>query len=133
MAVLREYWGLDRPLIVQYWDWIWGIISTGEFGYSWSNNKSVARVINERLPFTIFLALFTTILVWVWAIPVGIYSAIRKNSIGDYVFTFAGFMGLAIPDFLLGLVLMYVLFAYFDMSVGGLFSGEYLTAPVEYR
>tara|TARA_Y100000590_G_C15509880_1_gene934999 strand:- start:13 stop:1029 length:1017 start_codon:yes stop_codon:yes gene_type:complete len=129
MAVLREYWGLDRPLIVQYWDWIWGIISTGEFGYSWSNNKSVARVINERLPFTIFLALFTTILVWVWAIPVGIYSAIRKNSIGDYVFTFAGFMGLAIPDFLLGLVLMYVLFAYFDMSVGGLFSGEYLTAP----
>lgn len=129
MAVLREYWGLDRPLIVQYGDWMWGIISTGDFGYSWSNNKTVARVIKERLPFTIFLALFTTILVWVWAIPVGIYSAIRKNSIGDYVFTFAGFAGLAIPDFLLGLVLMYVLFAYFDMSVGGLFSGEYLTAP----
>ena len=129
IMVLREYWGLNRPLIVQYWDWILGIVIRADFGYSWSSNRPVRDVIAERLPFTVYLSLFTVIIVWVFAIPVGIYSAIRKNSIGDYVFTFVGFVGLAVPDFLLGLVLMYVAYTYFDHAVGGLFSGEYLNAP----
>ena len=66
---------------------------------------------------------------WIFAVPIGICSAVRQHSVGDYVFTFAGFAGLAVPDFLLGLVAMYVAYAYFDHSVGGLFSGEYLNAP----
>ena len=128
MVALREYWGLNRPLVVQYWDWLYRVVSKGDFGYSWSSNRSVRAVISERLPFTIYLSLFTVIVVWVFAIPVGIYSAVRQHSIGDYVFTFAGFIGLAIPDFLLGLVMMYVAYAYFDHAVGGLFSGGYLNA-----
>ena len=69
------------------------------------------------------------LITWSFAIPVGIYSAVRQHSIGDYTFTFLGFTGLAVPDFLLGLVLMYIAFAYFDHSVGGLFSGDYIYAP----
>ena len=129
MVALREYWGLDRPLVVQYGDWLYGVVVRGDFGYSWSSNRPVRAVIAERLPFTIYLSIFTVIVVWVFAIPVGIYSAVRQHSIGDYVFTFVGFIGLAVPDFLLGLVLMYVAYAYFDHAVGGLFSGDYLNAP----
>ena len=72
---------------------------------------------------------FTILFTWTFAIPVGIYSAVRQHSIGDYTFTFLGFTGLAVPDFLLGLLLMYIAFAYFDQSVGGLFSNEYAEAP----
>ena len=86
-------------------------------------------VVKERLPYTIYLTLFTIAVTWVFAIPVGIYSAVRQHSVGDYVFTFAGFAGLAVPDFLLALVMMYVFFAYFGHSVGGIISGEYDTAP----
>jgi peptide/nickel transport system permease protein len=75
------------------------------------------------------LAAFTILITWLIAIPIGIYSAVRQHSVGDYVFTFLGFSGLAVPDFLLGLVLLYIAFAFFDQSVGGLFSTMYLDAP----
>jgi len=133
--VLRESWGLNRPLLVQWADWFSKIIFKGDFGYAFSvaGNRAgggpVKDLIVERVPFTIYLSIFTILITWIFAIPVGIYSAIRQNSIGDYVFTFLGFTGLAVPDFLLGLVMMYVLYAYFDHSVGGLFSGEYANAP----
>ena len=135
VSVLKEAWGLDRPLIVQWWDWFSNIIFHGDFGYAFSTaghragGGPVTELIVHRAPFTIYLAIFTIVVTWIFAIPIGIYSAMRQNSVGDYVFTFLGFTGLAVPDFLLGLVLMYVLFAYFDYSVGGLFSGEYATAP----
>ena len=135
MTALRELWGLNRPLVVQWADWMWGIVSRGDFGQSYvqffgsNQGRDIGDSIREKLPYTIYLAVFTTMITWVFAIPIGIYSAVRQNSIGDYVFTFAGFAGLAVPDFLLGLVAMYVAFAYFDHSVGGLFSGDYLIAP----
>ena len=135
VEALRESWGLNRPILVQWWDWFSGIIFEGDFGYSYahidggSGGREIGPAIREDLPFTIYLSIFTILITWVFAIPVGIYSAVRQNTIGDYVFTFAGFTGLAVPDFLLGLVLMYVFFAYFDHSVGGLFSGDYITAP----
>ncbi len=132
----REEYGLDNPLIVQWWDWIFAVVTRGDFGKSFtevagssSSGIDVRRVINQYLPYSIYLAIFTTIITWVFSVPIGIYSAVRQNTLGDYVFTFLGFTGLAVPDFLLGLVLMYVFFAYFDHSVGGIFSGEYLTAP----
>ncbi len=135
IALLRESWGLNRPVIVQWWDWFSDIIFEGDFGLAYTSaghragGGPVVDLITSRLPFTIYLSIFTIMVTWVLAIPVGIYSALRHNSIGDYVFTLLGFTGLAIPDFLLGLVLMYVLFAYFGHSVGGLFSGDYITAP----
>ena len=79
--------------------------------------------------YTVVLTAFTTVLVWSFALPVGIYSAVRHNTPGDYAVTFIGFLGLAVPDFLLGLVLLYIFFAYFDQSVGGLFSGDYVDVP----
>ena len=132
----REEYGLDNPIIVQWWDWIFAVVTRGDFGRSFTevsgastSGIDVREVINQYLPYSIYLALFTTIITWVFSVPIGIYSAVRQNTLGDYIFTFLGFTGLAVPDFLLGLVLMYVFFAYFDHSVGGIFSGEYLTAP----
>ena len=135
VGLLRRSWGLDRPLIVQWWDWFTDIVVRGDFGYAFSSaghragGGPVVDLITSRIPFTIYLSIFTIMITWTFAIPVGIYSALRQNSVGDYVFTFLGFTGLAIPDFLLGLVLMYVLYAYFGHSVGGIFSGDYLNAP----
>ena len=128
---LREEFGLNQPMVVQYWSWISKIVIHGDFGeVIWGNDREpVNRRISERLPYTIYLTAFTMLLTWSFAIPVGIYSAVRQHSIGDYTFTFLGFTGLAVPDFLLGLVLMYVAFAYFNHSVGGIFSGDYLNAP----
>ena len=130
---LKQAWGLNRPLVVQWWDWFSSILFHADFGQSFStagfsSGGPVAELIANRLPYTIYLSIFTVMITWTFAIPVGIYSAIRKNSVGDYVFTFLGFTGLAVPDFLLGLVLMYVAYAYFDHAVGGIFSGEYITA-----
>jgi peptide/nickel transport system permease protein len=135
IVVLKEAWGLNRPLLVQWWDWFSGIIFQGDFGYAFSvaghraGGGPVVDLITARIPFTIYLSIFTIVITWTFAIPIGIYSAMRQNSIGDYVFTLLGFTGLAVPDFLLGLVLMYIAFAYFDHAVGGIFSGEYLNSP----
>jgi peptide/nickel transport system permease protein len=126
---LREYYGLDKPMLIQYWRWISRIMFQMDFGYSYRYDAKIRSLISDRLQFTIALSAFTTIVVWSFAFPVGIYSAVRQHSIGDYTFTFLGFAGLAVPDFLLGLVLMYVFFAYFDQSVGGLFSTSYQNAP----
>ena len=89
----------------------------------------VKQLLGDRLWITVVLTGFTVIVTWTFALPVGIYSAVRQHSVGDYVFTFLGFSGLAVPDFLLGLVLMYVAFAYFNQSVGGLNSADYANAP----
>ena len=133
---LREKLGLNNPLVVQWWDWIFKVVTKGDFGVSYTeiigrtqSGTPVRNAINRFLPYTIFLSVFTTVITYPVAIVIGAYSAVRQHSIGDYVFTFAGFIGLAVPDFLLGLVAMYVAFAYFDHSVGGIFSYPYLDAP----
>lgn len=128
---LRKRFGLDRPIMVRYMDWVSGILLRGDFGdaYFFGPIHPVRPVIARELPYTIYLSLFTIVITWSFAIPIGIYSALRQHSIGDYVFTFLGFAGLAVPDFLLGLVMMYVAYVYFDHKVGGIFSGEYVNAP----
>ena len=138
---LREYYGLDQPAAVQYWNWIFRMVTKLEFSHSFGSfsargtadsfvaGRDVTEIIAEPLKLTILLTSFTIALTWLMGLPIGIYSAVRQHTIGDYVFTFVGFTGLAVPDFLLGLVLMWVFFAYFDMSVGGLFSGDYQDAP----
>ena len=126
---LRERYGLDDPIYVQYWKWISGIITRGDFGDSFEWNRPVSDLIWERLGLTMVISLFTLAFVWIVSIPIGIYSAVKKYTIGDYVVTVIGFIGLAIPNFLLALVMMYIAFRYFGQSVGGLFSPDYIEAP----
>ena len=127
-AYLRSSYGLDKPLHQQYLRWA-GKLLQRQWGYSYLLQTPVIDLIVDRLIFTLAVSLATIVFTWVLAIPIGIYSAVRRHSVGDYTFTFLGFAGLAVPDFLLALVLMYIAFAYFNQSVGGLFSQEYLSAP----
>ena len=127
-AALREQYGLNEPMYVQYLTWASQVVR-GDFGLSMEYKRPVRDVIGDRLFLTIVVALAAVILVWAMALPIGIYSAVRQYSIGDYVFTFIGFLGLAVPNFLLALAIMYFSFRYFDADVGGLFSPEYQAAP----
>jgi len=127
LANLRQRYGLGQPIYVQYTKWIWGILH-GDFGQSLEWQVSVASLIWERLALTLALSLFTMLFTWLLAIPIGIYSATHQYSIGDYLFTFLGFVGLGVPNFMLALVLMYIALTFFGQSVGGLFSPEYMRA-----
>jgi peptide/nickel transport system permease protein len=125
---MREQYGLNKPIWVQYWLWITRVVR-GDFGVSLEWNRPVTEVIGDRLWLTIVVSVAAIILTWGIALPIGIYSAVRQYSIADYIFTFVGFVGLAVPNFLLALIIMYLGFRYFDMNVGGLFSAEYALAP----
>lgn len=127
-AALREQYGLDLPMYQQYLKWISGFIH-GDFGMSFSWSKPVTEVIGERLLLTVLISFFTLLFTYIIAIPIGIYSATHQYSVGDYTFTVLGFAGLATPNFLLALIIMFVLYKYFGLSVGGLFSPEYIDAP----
>jgi len=113
---------------VQYWRWATGMLR-GDFGQSFEWNRPVSTLIWGRLALTFVVSLFTLVFTWIVAIPIGIYSATHQYSFGDYFFTFLAFIGVAIPNFLLALVLMWVSFSYFGQSVGGLFAAEYIDAP----
>ena len=129
VEVLRERYGLDQPIWIQYFYWIFGIVTRGDFGISFELNRPVTDVIWGRLGYTFLISFCTLLFIWALALPIGIYSAVKQYSIGDYVATFFGFLGLAIPNFLLALVLMYVTVSYFGQSVGGLFSPAMVDAP----
>ena len=118
---LRAQYGLEQPFAVQYYKWGRMAIK-GNFGIAFEYNRPVIDVIGDRLWLTIALTFVTIIFTWILAIPIGIYSAVRQYSVGDYSFTFVGFFGLAVPNFLLALVVLYVGFVWFDASVGGLFT-----------
>ena len=128
LEALRQAYGLGQPIHIQYLKWI-GNIMQGDFGQSLEWQQPVNRVIWSRLMFTVIVSASSILFVWAVAIPIGVYSAVRQYSIGDYVFTFLGFIGLAIPNFMLALVLMWLGFAWFGQDVGGLFSPEYQGAP----
>lgn len=126
---LRTLYGLGEPIYVQYFKWMKGILLHGNFGISFEKNLPVTDLIWDRLGWTFAISLLTLLFIWVTALPIGIYSAVRKYSAGDYLATFFGFIGLAVPNFLLALVMMYVAFKYFGQSVGGLVSPQYIDAP----
>ena len=128
-ADLRNRFGLDQPMVVQYWKWISNIALRGEFGLSFEWQQPVGDLIWERMALTLLLTLSALLLTWGIALPVGVFSAVKKYSVADYIVTGLSFLGLAIPSFLLALVLMYVAAVEFGQNVGGLFSEEYLTAP----
>ena len=125
---MRALYGLDRPVHERYFKWIWGIVSRGDFGISFRYKSPVLFVIGERISFTTYLALLTMLFTYLIAIPIGIYSAMRQYTLGDYFFTFAGYLGLSIPSFLLALLLLYFSTKYTHTTVGGLFSPEFKNA-----
>jgi peptide/nickel transport system permease protein len=124
----REY-GLDKPLYWRYLWWLWKIISRGDLGRSFSYGKPVTEVIGERIALTMVISLASLVFVWATAIPIGIYSATHQYTIFDYIFTLLGFIGMAVPGFLLALVLMYLAITKLGTAVTGLFSPEYAEAP----
>lgn len=128
LDALRERFGLDQPFLVQYWRWITGVL-VGDFGTSFEWQQPVADLIWERMALSVILAMATLFFTWAVAFPIGIYSAVKKYSVGDYVISAIGFIGLSIPNFLLGLVLMYIAVVKFGADVSGLFSEQYQQAP----
>ena len=125
---LRKQYGLGEPMYIQYAKWVWGVMRW-DFGKSLEMRVSVNDLINERLGLTIILGLFTVVFTWTLAIPIGIFSAVKQYSWVDYMFTFFSYLGVGTPNFLLALVIMWMVFAYFGMSITGLFSPDYVEAP----
>jgi len=125
---LRIQYGLGQPIYVQYWKWM-KQIAEGNFGFSMEWRRPVTEVIGERLWLTVVVAVSALLLTWALALPIGIYSAVRQYSLGDYAATFVGFIGLAVPNFLLALVILYFGFTLFNANIGGLFSPELQDAP----
>ena len=127
IIALRKVYGVDRPMYVQYSKWLWKL-SHGNFGMSLQLQRPVIDLIAERLPLTVLICILATIFTYAVGMPIGIYSAIRQYSIGDYFSTVFGFIGLAVPNFLLALILMFLFYKYFGFSIGGLFSLRYMDA-----
>lgn len=128
LAALEARYGLDQPAYVQYFRWIWGIVTRGDFGMSFQWNRPVKDLLWERFALTTILAMTSMVFTFAVGIPIGIYSALRQYTPGDFFFTIVGYVGLATPNFLLALVLMWIGFRVFGQSVGGLFSPEYQEA-----
>lgn len=127
LARLKAQYGLDRPIYVQYFSWLGGIVQ-GDFGWSFEHNRPVADLIWDRLGWSAMISICSLVFVWLIAFPLGVYSAVRQYSWGDYLTAIFGFIGLATPDFLLALLLLYIAFDWFNQSVGGLFSPEFVDA-----
>ena len=126
---LKERYGLGLPWYQQYFRWVSNIVVKQDFGQSFTWNRPVNDLIWDRVGFTMLITLATTLFIWAVALPIGVYSATHQYSIGDYFATFFGFLGLATPNFLLALVLMYLAVKLFGQSVGGLFSPEFQDEP----
>ena len=128
LEALKERFGLDEPMYMQYLKWA-GNFLKGDFGHSFEWNKPVSELIGERLSLTVIISVFTILFTWAISLPIGIYSAVRQYSWMDYFLTVVGFIGLATPNFLFALVMLWVSYAYLGLSIGGLFSPEYAEAP----
>ncbi len=128
VAIMRETYGLDQPIYVQYLKWMSGVV-VGDFGRSLEWGVPVSDLIWDRLAMSVLIGASSVLFVWSLAIPIGVYSATNQYSLLDYISTFFGFLGLAIPNFMLALILMWVAFSQFGQDVGGLYSPEYQNAP----
>ncbi|GHA35710.1 ABC transporter permease [Devosia pacifica] len=128
VAALRAQFGLDDNLAVQYFKWITNLLQ-GNMGISFQYQRTVIDLLSERLPLTLAITIPTAFFVYAVSIPIGIYSAVRQYSPLDYVFSLVGFIGLAVPNFLFAIIMIYVTSRYFGGNVGGLFSPQYELAP----
>jgi peptide/nickel transport system permease protein len=131
IAYLKHEYGFDKPVVEQYAIWVWDMLH-GDFGYSFEYEMPVTQVVGSRLYMTILVSMVTIIFTWLIAFPIGIYSATHQYSWGDYGLTFLGLLGLAIPNFLLALVLMYLANIWFGTSIGHLMDAKYLDQPMSW-
>ena len=127
IQALRDQYGFGEPYLVQYWKWLGGLVH-GDFGRSFEWKAPVSELIWGRLGNSILLEGLAVVVMWLVALPIGIYAAVRKYSLGDYLATIGGFLGLAIPNFFFALILMYLSFIWFGETIGGLFSPQYQKA-----
>ena len=127
IASLRKQYGLDLPVYRRYLKWAWNMLH-GDMGQSFQFGEPVWDLVAERLSMTVLLSLSTLVFSYIVAIPTGIYSAVHQYSVGDYALTALGFIGVATPNFLLALIVMFGLNRFFGLSIGGLFSPQYATA-----
>lgn len=128
LEALRAQYGLDQPVAVQYYRWVVNLLH-GDFGLSLEYQRPNIDLIREQLGLTLALALFSFVLTWAIAIPAGIYAATHQRSVLDYILTVVNYVGVATPNFMLALVLMWVAFSYFDIGVTGLFSSDMVGQP----
>lgn len=128
---LREEYGFDKPPVLRYFYWVAGMLQ-GDFGYSFEYQLPVSEVVGDRLWLTILVSFFTIIFTWIIAFPIGIYSATHQYSWGDFGLTFLGLIGIAIPNFLFALILMYFANIWFGTSIGHLMDERYLNAPMSW-
>jgi peptide/nickel transport system permease protein len=128
MEVMRTDLGLNRPVYEQYFIWMKDIVTHGDFGFSFNYNKPVTAVIKQYMGLTLIVSLVTMVFQYAVAIPVGIYTAVKQYSAGDYFFSGISFIGMATPNFLLAIILMYLSYTWFGDPLLGLFSSEYVNA-----
>lgn len=128
IIALRARYGIDRPMYIQYFKWMWGVLH-GDFGQSLTWNRPVKTLIAERLPWSIITSFAAFVIVYLVGIPIGTLSATHQYSIRDYFFTLVGFMGLAIPNFLFALILLWIYFVFTGNVAVGLFSPQFLMVP----
>ena len=128
LDALKQRYGLGAPIYTRYWKWVTGLVR-GDFGVSFEWNRPVSELIYDRLGLTAAIALLSTAFIWAVALPIGIYSATHQYSLSDYIFTFFGFLGVGIPDFLLALVLLWWAWSTFGVNLGGLYPIDYEGQP----
>lgn len=128
VEALKHSYGLDEPLYVQYYKWMSKMLR-GDLGMSFDYKRPVVDLLLEFLPLTLALSISTLVLIYAIAIPIGIYAAVRQYSPGDFAATIFGFIGMATPDFVLAIILMWGAYKFFGVSVGGLVSQQYAEAP----
>ncbi len=126
LETLRATYGLDQPVYSQYAKWMSGILTRGDFGISFEFREPVSSLIWAPIWLTIWLSLASLLLTWIIAFPIGIFSAIKQYSVGDYIFSFLAFIGVSVPAFLIGIVILYLQFKYFGKTYSGLFSDEFV-------
>ncbi len=123
----RKTYGFDLPFYLQYLKWAGGLLQ-GDLGFSFEHSMPVSEVVGDRLTLTVVVSIASILFVWVVSFPIAVYSAVRQYSIGDYLFTFLGYIGLATPSFLIALIMLYFAKEYFDISIGGLMDPQYMGA-----
>ncbi|MDE0254786.1 MAG: ABC transporter permease [Rhodospirillaceae bacterium] len=128
IEALREEYGLDQPFLVQYVQWVFGLVQ-GDLGYSFEYEQPVADVVGDRLWLSFIVSVATIIFTWIVAFPIGVYSATHQYSWADNSLTFIGFLGLATPNFLLALVMVYFANVWFGTEIGGLMDERYIGQP----
>ena len=129
---LRQQYGFDQPPVMRYFHWVGGMLQ-GDFGYSFEYQLPVSEVVGDRMWLTILVSFCTIIVTWLIAFPIGIYSATHQYSWGDYGLTLLGLLGIAVPNFMLALILMFFANRWFGVSIGHLMDQKYLAEPMSWE